>query len=464
MKTLIETFLATVGSGLGNCWRLEDRNEQRMKRDINSIEVCGGFGRRENRSTRHRRVIRLVLVGVAAFLVQTIHCVAQDADAPGWRKHVILSVKKCYNVVAADFTGDGLTDVMANKVDATMLLVAHAKRDCSERLIGLSAPTGAFGAQNKQPLVAPDWKLVEVETTRGIHVYASGAMDVDADGDLDYVAGRYSPGLLFWLECPDAPTRQPWLFHVIDDQPDGVHGILLKDLDGDGRLDMVTNSAHRKGPLPQSILWYQVAQDPRRRWTRNVLGKRTAPGRPHYFASGDFNADGRVDVAVASSGVSLPGGDWLAWWEAPKKRADPWKKHLIADGQVGATHLHAADFNGDGRLDFIASMGHGQGVYWFEAPGWKRHVIDSTLRDVHCLVAADLDGDGDVDAATVSRKDFVAAWFENDGQGRFTRHIIDAKQSAYDMCAADMDRDGDLDLVIAGAESDNVVWLENPVR
>jgi len=30
-------------------------------------------------------------------------------------------------------------------------LVAHAKRDCSERLIGLSTPIGAFGAQNEQP-------------------------------------------------------------------------------------------------------------------------------------------------------------------------------------------------------------------------------------------------------------------------------------------------------------------------
>ena len=404
-----------------------------MKREIHSI----GAGRQGNDSTRRRRVGALLLLGATAFWARTIPGSAEEAavkDSPAWRKHVMLSVEKCYNVVAGDFTGDGLTDVMANKVDATMLLVA------------------------------PDWKMVEVENTRGIHVYASDALDIDADGDLDYVAGRYSPGLLFWLECPEEPATRPWPFHLIDDQPDGVHGILLKDLDGDGRLDMVTNSAHRDGPLPQSILWYQAPRDPRDRWRRNVLGKGNAPGRPHYFASGDFNADGRVDVAVASSGVSLPGGDWFAWWQAPEKRTDPWKKHPIADGQVGATHLHAADVNGDKRLDFIASMGHGQGVYWFEAPAWKRHAIDSTPRDPHCLVAVDLDGDGDVDAATVSRKDFLAAWFENDGHGHFTKHLIDGNQSAYDMRAADMDRDGDLDLVVAGAESDNVVWLENPSR
>ena len=402
-----------------------------MKRNSNPINFDSAC--RNGDSARRHRVVPFLLVGIVALLVQASPCISQESSAkPAWHKHTILSVKKCFNIVAADFTGDGLTDVMANKFDATMLLVA------------------------------PDWKLVEIENTRKIHVYASDAMDIDADGDLDYVAGRYSPGLLFWLECPAAPAKQPWPFHIIDDEPDGIHGILLKDIDGDGRLDMVTNSAHSKGPLPQSILWYEVPQSPRDRWPRHVLGKGDAAGRPHYFSSGDFNGDGRLDVAVASSGVALPGGDWLAWWEAPAKRTALWKKHPIADDQVGATHLHAADFNGDKQLDFIASMGHGRGVYWFEAPDWKRHALNTTLRDVHCLVAVDLDGDDDVDAAAVSRKDFIAAWFENDGHGRFTQHVIDAKQSAYDLRTADMDLDGDLDLVIAGAESDNIVWLENP--
>jgi hypothetical protein len=355
-------------------------------------------------------------------------------ESPLWRKHVILSVKKCYNVAVADITGDGKPDIIANRFNTTMLLIA------------------------------PNWKLVEIENERRLHVYASGVMDVDGDGDLDYVAAKYSPGLLFWLECPDKPDSQKWPFHVIDDEPDGVHGILLRDLDGDGRLDLVTNSAHSKGPLPQSLLWYKIPDNSRARWTRHLLGNRDAPGRPHYFTSGDFNGDGRVDIAVASSGVSLVGGDWLAWWEAPRKRTDPWTKHLIADHQVGATHVLAGDFNGDNESDFIASMGHGRGVVWFEATHWHRRTILASIREPHCLIAADLDGDGDLDAATISRKDFLAVWFENNGRGKFTVRNIARNQSAYDLCAADMDGDGDFDLIAAGAESDNVVWLENPIR
>ena len=46
-------------------------------------------------------------------------------------------------------------------------LVAHAKRDCSERLIGLSAAISVFGAQNKQPLVAQHGLKLEIAISGG---------------------------------------------------------------------------------------------------------------------------------------------------------------------------------------------------------------------------------------------------------------------------------------------------------
>ena len=38
-----------------------------------------------------------------------------------------------------------------------------------------------------------------------------------------------------------------------------------------------------------------------------------------------------------------------------------------------------ADVNGDGKIDILATRGHGVGVLWFEAPisiDWKQHMID----------------------------------------------------------------------------------------
>ena len=57
-----------------------------------------------------------------------------------------------------------------------------------------------------------------------------------------------------------------------------------------------------------------------------------------------------------------------------------------------------------------------------------------------------------------------AAWFENDGKGKFTTHIIHDDQAAYDIRLVDMDADGDLDALIAGQQSKNVVWYENPLK
>jgi hypothetical protein len=48
-------------------------------------------------------------------------------------------------------------------------------------------------------------------------------------------------------------------------------------------------------------------------------------------------------------------------------------------------------------------------------------------------------------------------WFENDGNGNFTRHELSDSQQSYDIVIDDLDADGDLDIVVAGHESRNIV-------
>lgn len=365
----------------------------------------------------------------------------QVAQAPpstaAWRKHEVYSGWANQTAIAADFSGDGLPDVISNGGGKTWLFVA------------------------------PDWKPVVLDDTAGRGCIHSEVLDVDADGDPDFIGARYTPGLVFWLERPANPLSDPWPYHLVDDQVNGIHGLLTGDVDKDGRLDLLANSAQPGGPFPTSLVWYGVPPNPRDAagWQRNVFAQGDAPGLSHYLGFGDVNGDGRPDAASAAKGgpTAVPNtGDWFAWWEAPSDPRQAWTKHLIANNQPGATNIHPADVNGDGKVDFIASRGHGQGVLWFEAPDWKPHDIHASLTGPHCLAAADLDGDGDIDAATCAKDDRIAAWFENDGRGSFTTHIIGRDQAAYDIRATDMDRDGDLDLLVAGQESNNVVWYENP--
>ena len=362
---------------------------------------------------------------------------AGQARAEGWKKHVVHEGHQTLTAVAADFTGDGKTDVISNSDGKTRLFVG------------------------------PAWREVILSEAQGHNFIHSEVMDPDADGDPDFVGTNYSPGLIVWYERPKRPLSEPWPVHKIDDQVNGIHGLITGDVNRDGRLDLLANSAQPKDPYPNSLVWYHVPADSRAAWKRHVFAQGDAPGLSHYLGFGDINGDGRPDAASAAKGgpSAVPGtGNWFAWWQAPTDSTQVWTKHLVADDQAGATNIHPADVNGDGRVDLVASRGHGQGVIWFEAPTWKLREIHATIREPHCLVVADFDQDGDADAATCAYGDRVAAWYENDGAGQFTVHVVGRNQAAYDIRAVDMDGDSDLDLLVAGQQSANVVWYANPVR
>ena len=112
-------------------------------------------------------------------------------------------------------------------------------------------------------------------------------------------------------------------------------------------------------------------------------------------------------------------------------------------------------------MDILATRGHGVGVMWFEAPNWKQHMIDDTIDSTHSTDFGDIDGDGDIDMSTVGYESKLAVWYENDGRGNFTRHILSRDQMAYDTMITDLDGDGHKDILVAGQRSQNVVWFKN---
>lgn len=361
--------------------------------------------------------------------------IAAHGEESPWKKHVVWQGARVNTAIGGDFTGDGLPDVVFTTGGKTRLMIA------------------------------PDWREVVVDDAKEHNAIHSEAFDVDGDGDLDYLGAQYMPGHVFWLETPADPTVGPWKSRVVDDQINGVHGLLKGDVDGDGKFDLLANSAQPVGPFPESAVWLKVPADPHNAssWERHVFAVRDAPGLSHYLGFGDVDGDGRPDIAMGAKGGNKAESieeAQFAWWQAPADLTQPWKKHLLKTHEGGATNIQQADVNGDGRADFVATRGHQRGVLWFEGPDWKLHEIDATIKEPHSLQVLDLDGDGDIDAATCAYGDRVCAWFENDGRGRFTKHIVAADQAAYDLRALDMDRDGDVDLLVAGQQSENVVWYE----
>ena len=209
-----------------------------------------------------------------------------NESEPGWVRHVIAEGFFNQTAIAADFTGDGRPDVIATDNDRLQTIL----------------------------YAAPDWKPTVIYS--GTEVIHSALIDVDGDGDIDYIGCRYAPGFIFWLERPDSPLKGPWPMHVIDDAREGgvngVHGMITGDVDRDGKLDLIGNSAQPDGVFPNSIAWFRIPPDPRsaKRWERYVFAKGDAPGLSHYHGFGDVNGDGRPDIASAAK--VPPDGNWFA--------------------------------------------------------------------------------------------------------------------------------------------------------
>lgn len=363
-----------------------------------------------------------------------------------WKKHVLVEQvesSQTDSVVAHDFNADGRMDLIGS-FDGEVVL---------------------FNGSN--------WKRTR------IHIFKEGyskrkpraqcihscLLDVDGDGDLDFVG---SNNTTFWLECPEDPfSGRLWKYRTIDDEITGTHCLITGDVNQDGIQDLIANSYAKSNatPIYESICWYETpaASD---KWVRHVFAEKDAPGGSHYMGFGDINNDGRPDIACgAKGGEGFPGGEWFAWWEQPENGRTPWKKHLLSDQEPGASNIIPADVNRDGIMDLVASRGHGNGVLLFMGPDFKRIEVDPGIYGPHSLFVEDLDQDGDLDIGTCGRHETsIAAWYENDGRGYFTKHLIDENQGSYDTRAVDMDGDGDLDILIAGHWSRNILWYENPMR
>ncbi len=366
------------------------------------------------------------------------------AESPiQWTKHSIVEQSKTAinSAVAADFDADGKMDVIASYENGIYLHRGSDRRP-------IEIHRNVSGLSRTKPKAAC------------IH---SCLIDVDGDGDQDFIGSNQT---IFWLECPDKPfSGKPWSYRTVDDEILGSHCVVAGDVNGDGKMDLIANSFRDKTAtqFPESIVWLEIPVDPRNstQWKRHVFANKDAPGGSHYMGLGDLNGDGRADITCGAKGDPFEGGNWFAWWEQPAIDG-PWKKHILATHQLGATNIQPADLNGDKHLDIAATRGHGKGVLWFEGPRFTQREIDTEIERPHTLVTADLDGDGDTDIATCgSLVNGTAAWFENTGKGSFQKFKIDTHQGSYDLRAIDMDGDGDLDLLNAGHGNKNLVWYEN---
>jgi FG-GAP-like repeat len=250
------------------------------------------------------------------------------------------------------------------------------------------------------------WQAKLLARTRGrMEMFA--LHDFDADGKPELFSACYRKEeplevFRFGKSASGDPELRPFVLGT----EGGGHGFAFGDVNGDGREDVLTE-----------VGWYErPAGDP---WA-DPWRFRPETALPHPscpFVVKDLNGDGRLDIVFGR------GHDYgLFWWEQQAPRPDgttAWKKHVIDESWSQAHALALADLDGDGSEELVAGKciwAHEGGdpgaaeppaVYYYKwhasRIAFTRHVIAAPGEGVALgrqYPVVDLDGDG--------RKDLVA--------------------------------------------------------
>lgn len=127
----------------------------------------------------------------------------------------------------------------------------------------------------------------------------------------------------------------------------------------------------------------------------------------------------------------------------------------------------AGDFNEDGRKDLAVSVGGENRIQVMlgTARGGLRTLSRtfSTGSSPYGAAVADLNGDGHLDLAVPNRNSNSVSILIGDGSGGFTTQLVTPATGTnpVSIVAADFDRDGDKDLAVANSNSSNATVLIN---
>ena len=273
--------------------------------------------------------------------------------------------------------------------------------------------------------------------------------DFDGDGRTDAAYGReITSGVALMRGDGAGGFHPPIVTETTPAALSSVVGLHAADLNGDGRLDLAQSD------FTNGFFVFLGLGDGR--FAQVGLG-----GDDFYVASsaiGDFDGDGRLDLALAlwpgfghPSRVLVYRGDGSGGFGSPVTTNVP---PLVFAGEMGA-----ADFDGDGRADLAVSD---RGV------NGRLTVLLGTASLVLTLRGqfpsgvrrrrsrwATLDGDGRLDVALASST-ATATLLRGDGTGGFAlAATVQAPPGANHVRLADLDGDGRLDLATAGAN----LWI-----
>jgi hypothetical protein len=296
-------------------------------------------------------------------------------------------------IATSDFNDDGITDLAVCHLGGVSVFLGHGTAGIGNGTFG-SAATFAAGA-NPQRIAPADFNedgIVDVVVTNSSSNNVSILLGQGANGVGD---GTFSPAVNY------ATGTAPG-------------GVAIGDFNEDGIPDIVViNNAFSSSSV--SVLIGQGAAGRGDGTFAAAANYPTGGSNPAGITTGDFNEDGRTDLAVVninSAMISILLGNG-----AGGVGNGTFAAATAVPSSVGGRDIATADFNGDGRADLAVSNLTNDKVQLFVGGGagtvgdgtFALASSDSVGQDPRTIALGDFNEDGAPDVATAKSAGTAAA-------------------------------------------------------
>jgi len=348
-------------------------------------------------------------------------------QAPSWTKHQMApaevpNAQKAKNEGAADApaVGFGMFSRVFNPrkeySNSFLNLGMDVNLDGWDDVVIIDFPgKPAFWFEN--PKNKPgNWQKYIVADSVGISNESPGFVDIDNDGRLDILCGDRAKKQIVWLKAPTKKGETAWKRYALSEEnvlgteifshgigygdinKDGINDVVIRegwfegtkdnksgnwvfhkanlgeacshmqvlDVDGDGKNDVVSASAHALG-----VWWHQqiINAEGKIDFITHLMSTTTA--QTHSSLMADLNGDGRKEYITGKRFLAHHGRDpgdadaaYLLWFDFTPKKQPFWTEHIIDDNSDAGLNIAVHDMNKDRKLDII--IANKNSVFLFE--------------------------------------------------------------------------------------------------
>lgn len=377
-------------------------------------------------------------------------------------------------VAVADLNGDGKADLVTANSSSDNISMFLGNGDGTFRpgvnyRVGsspVSVATGDFNGDGKLDLVVANGQSTNVSILLGNgdgsfrtpanYTVASGPVfvtvsDLNGDGKPDFVvANQFPQGLSTFLGNGDGTFRS------LSNTPLTALplSVVVTDFNGDGTADLAVEEFNPEGGLLPYSLSILVGNGDGT-FSREVSTSLSfGSGSTSFFPAGDFNRDGKMDLALAGPNgtVSILMGNG----DGTFQNAVNYNTGTL----VSPRGVAMGDFNGDGNLDLVTGpvrvsilLGNGDGT--FRAP------LTLDLPDTTTFVAVgDFTGRGKRDLVAANSFPGSVSVLLGKGDGAFQNPVnYSTGAGPGEFALTDFNRDGRTDLAVSNYSLNTVSVL-----